>query len=715
MSPRADGSMSEMTDADLLGLATEHAAASLPSLPVVLIHNEDGTTSKRPVTRGRHGYLDATVDIDEFLLDVAVARRVGPDLAAGRPWCLGVGVVPGDGGAIVLDCDVKHGGAGLQTLEMLKARYGEEIEAVRWRSISGGVNLALRKPARLIGNTTPKDWIDIDVRADSGFVVAPGTWTPWGEWAWEQGEWADMSVMPEDMAGALPEASSDGEAVSPAARHELVAFLAASPRSSAPAAEALFESKLAELRATTTGNRHPKLVEVVGWTLGMKALNLDEAMVAIDTVWGCLLAPDEARRRADEAWEIARWVLPLESAKRERESDEPVEPCTLADAEAVFARWLGTEYDLDALRVVLATAAVERLDGDPLWLLVISGSGNAKTETVQALTRVPGALVTSTITSVGALLSATSRKERTPDATGGLLRKIGDHGVVVIKDVTSILSMDRNARAEVLAALREVYDGRWERNVGTDGGRSLTWEGRIAVVGAVTTAWDKAHAVISSMGDRFVLLRMDSRDGRMQAGRRSLGNIGSETAMRDDLASAMAGVIAWMSYVDTQLTAEESDVILAAADLVTMARTAVEYDYAGNVIDAHAPEMPTRFAKQLGQVLRGAVAIGIPRNEGLRLAIRCARDSMPPIRLAIIDDLTAHPHSTTTDVRIRLEMPRTTIDRQLQSLHMLGLLRCSEGSGVGGGWRYSITDGFNPGVLQPELVTRFVGNPTQEH
>lgn len=30
---------------------------------------------------------------------------------------------------------------------------------------------------------------------------------------------------------------------------------------------------------------------------------------------------------------------------------------------------------------MLCTIAAERLDGDPLWLLIISGSGNAKTET----------------------------------------------------------------------------------------------------------------------------------------------------------------------------------------------------------------------------------------------------------------------------------------------------------------------------------------------
>ena len=96
----------------------------------------------------------------------------------------------------------------------------------------------------------------------------------------------------------------------------------------------------------------------------------------------------------------------------------------------------------------------------------------------------------------------------------------------------------------MLAALREIHDGKWERNVGADGGRTLTWEGRIAVVGAVTTAWDRAHDVIASMGDRFVVLRMDSTHGRVQAGARAMGNTGDEVQMRAELSSAAAGVLA---------------------------------------------------------------------------------------------------------------------------------------------------------------------------
>ena len=72
-----------------------------------------------------------------------------------------------------------------------------------------------------------------------------------------------------------------------------------------------------------------------------------------------------------------------------------------------------------------------------------------------------------------ALLSASARKERAKDATGGLLRRLGARGILVIKDVTSILAMNRDTRASLLAAFREIHDGRWERNVGTDGGRSL--------------------------------------------------------------------------------------------------------------------------------------------------------------------------------------------------------------------------------------------------
>ena len=78
------------------------------------------------------------------------------------------------------------------------------------------------------------------------------------------------------------------------------------------------------------------------------------------------------------------------------------QPTTLAETHAVFKKWLGDGYDQQSLDAELSAAAVERIDGDPIWLLIVSGSGNTKTETVQALAGA-GAIVTSTVSGEAAL------------------------------------------------------------------------------------------------------------------------------------------------------------------------------------------------------------------------------------------------------------------------------------------------------------------------
>ncbi|WP_246859842.1 helix-turn-helix domain-containing protein [Mycobacterium helveticum] len=458
---------------------------------------------------------------------------------------------------------------------------------------------------------------------------------------------------------------------------------------------------------TNTGDRSQDTYRIVG------ACH-DAGLTLAQTRWAVGTRADLTERldnRHDDDIQIC-WLKLVDAGRRQVEhSPRPAAAPTISleDSHAVLRRWLGENYDTDALDAMLAVAAIEKFTdaGDLVWLLLVSGPGNAKTETVQALDGV-GAVVTSSIASEGALLSATPKRERAKTATGGLLRKLGDRGVLVIKDVTSILSMNRDIRARVLAALREVYDGRWYREVGTDGGQTIPWQGRVAVIGAVTTAWDTAHAVVSTMGDRFVLVRLDSTTNRQEAGRSAIRHTGNEQQMRAELARAVAGVLAGISK-PTEITPEETDALLAAADLVTLARTGVEYDYRGDVIDARAPEMPTRFAKQLAQILRGAVALGMDRAGALRLAIRCARDSMPPLRLAIIDDLAANPQSSTSDVRKRVDKPRNTVDRQLQALHLLGVLTVDE---VAEGqafdkrtrWLYSLAAEIDSSSINPQKV-----------
>jgi hypothetical protein len=92
--------------------------------------------------------------------------------------------------------------------------------------------------------------------------------------------------------------------------------------------------------------------------------------------------------------------------------------------------------------------------------------------------------------------------------------------------------------------------------------------------------------------------------------------------------------------------------------------------------------------------------------EAMRLVRRCARDSIPPLRRDILLDLSKHPDSRLADVRKRLSMPRNTVRRGLDCLHLLGALTCEETKEKGDDddkehtvWRYRLAAGFDQDTL----------------
>ena len=94
------------------------------------------------------------------------------------------------------------------------------------------------------------------------------------------------------------------------------------------------------------------------------------------------------------------------------------------------------------------------------------------------------------------------------------------------------------------------------------------------------------------------------------------------------------------------------------------------------------------------------------KNSKVCLAIRCARDSIPPLRCEILLDITAHPYSEPHDVHRRIGRPRHTVRRELEALHMLRLLKCDEsddtndkGKVVGTIYEYNLADKFDRETL----------------
>src|SRR5262249_43288202 len=135
-------------------------------------------------------------------------------------------------------------------------------------------------------------------------------------------------------------------------------------------------------------------------------------------------------------------------------------------------------------------------------------------------------------------LSGTPSGQRAKAARGGLLREVGEFGIILLKDFGSVLSMRPDAKAEVLGALREVYDGEWTRRVGTEGGLQLYWKGKVGFVFGCTPVIDSHHSVIGAMGERFLFSRLTPEPDQFI---RALKHSGKKTAIMGKKLSAAVG------------------------------------------------------------------------------------------------------------------------------------------------------------------------------
>ena len=359
----------------------------------------------------------------------------------------------------------------------------------------------------------------------------------------------------------------------------------------------------------------------------------------------------------------------------------------------IYRHWLHLPDD-DQVIAALGAVAANLLSGDPLWLLFVGPPGSGKTETIQPLAVLPYIHSAATFTEA-ALLSGVAKKEHENGATGGLLRQIGGFGIILAKDLSGVLSMNRDARAQVLAALREVYDGSWHRPVGTGGGKVLSWTGKAGLVGAVTPSIDRHHAVMGALGERFILYRLTVDDPRAQA-RRRLGNRGQERKIRDELSQAVAAVLAVVE-TDTPprpITDDEVDRLVDLSHFVVKARTAVERDgYDREVVVMPEAEAPGRLVGALGAFLSGLEAVGADQLTAWRIVTKSGWDCVPDIRRRLIQAVREKPEARTSDLVTTTGVPKATTARALEDLALLHLvdgIKASEQDNAA--WRWSLSE-----------------------
>jgi hypothetical protein len=291
----------------------------------------------------------------------------------------------------------------------------------------------------------------------------------------------------------------------------------------------------------------------------------------------------------------------------------------------------------------------------------------------------------STLT-LASLLSGTPRRQRTPGATGGLLRQVSNPGLLCLKDFTSTLTMRPESKSEVLSALREIYDGRWTRYIGTDGGKPLHWTGKLGLVFGCTGAIDTQHSVSDALGNRFLLSRLEPGKGQL---RWALRHVGGKTAtMRHELAESVNLLFAAPRPDPHELSEDEIERFERVTELVVRLRGAVERDRYRRQLDAvYGAEGPARFGLSLERLLAGLDALGVERKTAFEVVISVALDSTPPLRRGIyrllcqpLNPLNLPPPNAkalaiwnTKQISDAVGLPTATVRRGLEELTSYGL------------------------------------------
>ena len=172
---------------DPMVLALAYATRGVHAFPIGIAWDEGkGKTNKRPLTK--RGFQDATLDPAELATQFVAARDRLGRLADGTPVegeVLAVGLCPGPSGRVVVDLDVSATVDGIAVWVDLCAESNYPDEGPRVTTASGGTHVWFAKPAGAQFGNAHDLGEGIDVRADGGYVVAPGTDTPWGAWQWD--------------------------------------------------------------------------------------------------------------------------------------------------------------------------------------------------------------------------------------------------------------------------------------------------------------------------------------------------------------------------------------------------------------------------------------------------------------------------------------------------------------------------------------------------
>ena len=328
--------------------------------------------------------------------------------------------------------------------------------------------------------------------------------------------------------------------------------------------------------------------------------------------------------------------------------------------------------DTDRIDVVLAVALSAKLDGIPLWLIVVGPSGDMKSVQINALEGLPNKEILHNLTSK-TLVNGHADKKKYPDLAPQLDKKI-----VLIPDMAQILQLPPSEKGELWGQLRDLYDGYAGKNSGM--GSTAKYSGlKTTLIAGSTPVIDSQILIHQGLGTRELIYRTNGSKNKEKVMQKCFDNEQNEREITDRIRFATTMFLK-RNIINTGAKQEILDQIMVMAKYTAYMRTTAEFDqYTNELRNTAYPEEPTRIAKQLKRlyICLKNLDKNYPDETALRILWHVAKSCAFPLRLQVFEFLSQNKGDfSTSQLSELLSIGKSTAKRECCLLENLGIIKC---------------------------------------
>ena len=352
-----------------------------------------------------------------------------------------------------------------------------------------------------------------------------------------------------------------------------------------------------------------------------------------------------------------------------------------------IGKYLVLNESHDYLDFVWGVIFANRLDVKPIWAYLIGPSSAGKTTILDPMDGHKSIVSLDTLSKASLLPGIKpgrpTSKTAKMTAKNSVLSQ-ADGKILVIKDLSPLLTEDYKELKSILGILRSAYDGKFSKAFGNIG--RIEIDCHFGLIAAVTDAIDNHGIVDSELGQRFIGYRMPSISMKEEMDICDAVLNNKESELNKVLHEAAYEMLDRQPKEPT-ITEKQANTIKYTARIVALARTGIKRDKYTRDASVSRPERAARLYSQLISLVKGvAMARGHSKvmGEDVVFVRHVAAHTLSLDMLRLLNMFLDKGGLTVKDLMDRFSWCSKTCFERLDNFRLAGICDTQQIAGEGG-------------------------------